>query len=166
MGSRGPVPNHPLRLLTGAAARADRRPKPRTRPAVGGLPAPPRALSGAALAEWRRVLPLLAAEDLVSRLDRGVLAAYCLAWARLVAAEKALLDGKPLTTEGSHGGTIPRPEVRIATMATAQVAALADRLGLSPAGRARLGLVRPEKPRSIAEFSPELESALREAAGD
>lgn len=105
---------------------------------------------------------LLAAEPgLLTHLDRGVLTAYVLAWSRLLAAQAALGDGGALVAPGSHGGRIARPEVLIARDATAQLAMLADRLGLSPSGRARLGLTRPARATEASDVPVDL---IREAA--
>ncbi len=155
MGSRGPIgKGSKLRLLTGNPGK--RASRPRTKPKTAGVPSPPSGLDRVALAEWRRVVPLLEAEGLLSRLDRGMLAAYCATYARMLAAETALADGAPLVGRGSHGGMQPRPEARIARDSAALLVQLGNALGLSPAGRARLGAGEPPRLESGSDFPPEL----------
>lgn len=55
-------------------------------------PAPPKGLSAAAAAEWRRVVPELDRAGVLATIDRGVLTAYCTAWAHMQEAEKSLAE--------------------------------------------------------------------------
>lgn len=157
------IPKPPrLRLLENNPGK--RPPKPRRTPRTAGVPEPPAGLDRIATAEWRRVTALLAIEGTVSKLDRGVLLAYVGAYSRLVSATAALGDGGPLTVAGSHGSTQPRPEIRIVNAASALVARLAGELGLSPAGRARLGVgTEPEKV-TASWLPPELRDPAQPAA--
>ncbi len=61
------------------------------RPPVNA-PEPPDHLTADALAEWRRVVPLLEAIGIIADLYRAPLAVYCQAWGRYVHAERRLAD--------------------------------------------------------------------------
>ena len=86
-----------------------------------GAPEPPDWLYGDGLEEWNRVVKLLGPDGLgvISRLDRGVLAVYCLLWQLLV--------------EGARG---ERPQLK--PSAIAQFRRAASSLGLDAMGRIRL----------------------------
>jgi P27 family predicted phage terminase small subunit len=45
-----------------------------------GLPKPPSWIKGESLTEWKRIVGPLDKAGLLSTLDRGVLASYCMAW--------------------------------------------------------------------------------------
>ena len=57
------------------------------------IPAPPKFLSRAARAEWRRHAPLLKDAGVLSHLDRDCLANLCQALARITEAEAELAKG-------------------------------------------------------------------------
>jgi phage terminase small subunit len=59
-------------------------------------PSCPPDLSKVARKEWRRIVPILEELQIVARLDRAALSAYCESWARWREAEnrKARRDGK------------------------------------------------------------------------
>jgi P27 family predicted phage terminase small subunit len=115
---------------------------------------PPIGLIGFAAEEWSRLIPILTAEGLLSRLDRTLLASFCLAWGRLCSAQAALDDGGGLTTTDGKGVTRPRVEVKIAAEATSAMAKLAADLGLTRSARGRLGL-------SVAVNPPDAPPARR-----
>ncbi len=146
MGSRGPLPKPPaLKALSGHPSNRlprtiARRASDPDAPGRDRAPRPPATLKGQARKEWRRVVQVLRAEGLLLLTDEALLVAYCGAAATLHAALEALGDGEPLTSSGSHGGTIVRPEARLVGTMTAALAKLAGELGLSPAGKARLGV--------------------------
>ncbi|MES2208594.1 MAG: phage terminase small subunit P27 family [Chloroflexota bacterium] len=148
MGQRGPKPKRAaLKLLAGnpgkRPVRADGEPKRgRVR---RGVPDRPRELTGEAAREWDRVAADLDAAGTLAVADRGILAAYCLAVADLLAARDAInREGRfvkePVqTSKGEKIGerTREHPAVRLLDRASARVQRLADSLGLTPQSRSR-----------------------------
>ena len=136
MGRRGPQPKPTqLRVLEGRVqhrALPPREPQPRI-----GAPPCPRWLDPAARAEWSLIVDEWArsAPKLLTRVDGGVLEAYCKARARWIQAEQDIdADlAKPR-------GRLDRSKVLIAAKYAAQVVVFGDRLGLSPAARTRISL--------------------------
>ena len=85
MKGRPPKPSI-LRVIEGNRGH---RPLPSNEPKpVACVPTCPKHLSPTAKVEWRRVTRELAHLGLVTRVDRGVLATYCEAWARWIKAEE------------------------------------------------------------------------------
>ncbi len=120
MGRRGP-PKTPtaLKRLRGTDQPCRRSPgEPAPRP---GVPDAPAFLDAAARAEWDRMAPQLEVRGLLETIDLAVLAVYCTAWWRLVAA---------------YGRLQTSPYVRVAATARTQLIAAAREMGLSPASRA------------------------------
>jgi P27 family predicted phage terminase small subunit len=94
----------------------------------GGTPEPPEWLSEEAKAEWRRVTPELTRLGVLSPpLDRGVLTMYCDAWAKWVAAGKAL-DDEGLLSQGYRSGLRKHPLYEIWRAAANLADALAKEL--------------------------------------
>ena len=79
-----------LKLVTGNPGRRPLN-KQEAKPEVA-IPEPPELLERDehALAEWRRVTPLLADVGLITNLDRAVVAGYCMAWSRWLECERQL----------------------------------------------------------------------------
>jgi P27 family predicted phage terminase small subunit len=146
MGHRGPKPKPvSLKLLAG-------NPGKRGAGSGGGrarLGAPPRPpeLTGEAAAEWDRVVTELVEAGTLAVCDRGILAAYCLAVADMLAARAVIqADGRFLrapvqTSKGEVVGESIRvhPAVGVLDKASARVHRLGTSLGLTPASRSRSG---------------------------
>ena len=134
MGRRGP-PKTPtaLKRLRGTDQPCRRSPgEPAPRP---GVPDAPAFLDAAARAEWDRMAPQLEVRGLLETIDLAVLAVYCTAWSRLVAAELALrVEGEVVVD--AYGRLQTSPYVRVAATARTQLIAAAREMGLSPASRA------------------------------
>ena len=67
-----------LKLVTGNPGRRPlnaQEAKPKT-----VVPEPPEMMNAAALKEWHRLTPLLEEVGLIAKLDRAIIAAYCMAW--------------------------------------------------------------------------------------
>jgi P27 family predicted phage terminase small subunit len=113
---------------------------------------PPERLGGGALAEWLRIVPMLA--GVATALDRAAVVAYCRAVAAAESSE-AVLDTQGATYTTAAGKVLPRPEVRMAEQARRAALRWAAELGLTPASRARLGLPvapPPSKPTPVERF--------------
>ena len=119
-----------------------RKPKRKTtrapvHPDLGDLAAPPE-LKGAALAEWHRVVPLLAADQRVTPLDVGVLARYCQAradWAESVETYATLADAVVKTPKG---GYVVHPIARMRYRIAGEMRECEKTLGLSPLAREKI----------------------------
>ena len=134
-------------------------------------PSRPEWLSVEAKHEWGRVVPELERLGLLTIVDRAALAAYCTAWAHLVAAERAMqrsyMVRLPTGVKETAGGlTLTGVEVLNAIgsqwswykTAMQQVRTFCTEFGLTPSSRGRMSL--PE-PKSEDEFEEFLESAQR-----
>lgn len=140
-------PTH-LKLLEGTF-RKDRAPK-REPKAPKGHPTPPSYLGRVAKAEWRRIIPLLAEMQILSKADRSVIAAYCQAWQRLQEFERAIDEHGP-TFVTEKGYVCQRPEVAMAHKQATLVRQLAAELGLTPAARSRIEVPEKEPPKDQTE---------------
>lgn len=143
MGQRGPKPKRPaLKILAGNPGH---RPVEARRPRCirRGIPDRPPELTGEAAAEWDRLASEL--PDLAT-VDRGILAAYCLAVADLLAARAAILESErflkvPIqTSKGQSLGfrLVEHPAVKLLADASRRIERLGAALGLNPAARSRL----------------------------
>lgn len=104
------------------------------------IPNCPAFLKDEARREYRRIGPLLGAAKLVTQLDRGPLAAYCVSYARWVHAEKKLAE---LGDEG-HEAVTPSGYkqqgvwLQISYRAQDQMLKFAREFGLTPSARSAL----------------------------
>lgn len=136
-----PIPKPPgLKLIEGRGNGRDSggRPVAVTPEFVRGAPEPPDWLPDEARDEWDRVVPQLDQLGLLKALDRAVLTAYCLTWARMVEAYKDVASGA-LTTRGSQGQLVKHPSVMVLETATRELRALAAEFGMTPSAEGRLG---------------------------
>jgi P27 family predicted phage terminase small subunit len=136
-----PKPTH-LKIIEGNPGKRRLNPKePHPEPT---LPTPPSILVGDALDEWNRVSVELYRLGCLTGLDRAALAAYCQAYGRWVAAERALEEiarQNPLASlmiKTSNGNAIQNPLVGIANRAAADMVRYATEFGMSPAARSKI----------------------------
>lgn len=105
-----------------------------------GAPKPPADLAGEAFAEWSRVIPELEKANLIQRVDRAYLVAYCEAWASFCEAREVLqMEGALIT--GRDGGLVRNPAAIVMKDAMDMMLKFGAKFGLSPIDRARLGRV-------------------------
>lgn len=143
MGARGPLPKPAAQRIAGKIGMDSHSEKTFSR----GVPMRPKFLKGAAAVEWERVIPELESAGLLSRVDAGVLAGYCQAYAELqwatekIAKEGRVLVVKQTTSKGEVLGdkSVIHPAVKIQREAMAQIAKFSSLLGFSPASRPRVG---------------------------
>jgi P27 family predicted phage terminase small subunit len=115
-----------------------RLPKDEPRPRPLGIEAPPAHLSPDAQVEWQRMLDELRAQQLVTVLDLGLLAAWCTAWGDYVEAERQIrVTGAVIKSRDR--GMVRNPWVLIRNKSVEQMCRIAGEFGLSPASRPRLG---------------------------
>jgi P27 family predicted phage terminase small subunit len=133
----------PNTIMRRSVLRGDTRPiGPNPHP-VRGIPRMPSWLSTEAKAEWRRVSGELDRLGLLTRVDRGVLARYCAAWALWTLAAK-LLVAEGLLAKGQKGEDGKHPALMAFRDLDGICTSLGKELGLSPAARGRMTLPEPE----------------------
>jgi P27 family predicted phage terminase small subunit len=101
-------------------------------------PGCPEWLSREAKAEWRRVVPELEAYGQIAKVDRGMLSAYCEAWAEFVSLSGAIEDCVKADKKGGYAAAIQAGLVNAKNSAVKRMLQLAAQIGLSPVARARL----------------------------
>lgn len=145
---RPPKPTR-LKILQGTA-RADRMPKNEPRPGIG-IPTRPEWLSPEAKREWTRITKELEPLEMLARVDRAALAAYCQCWGLYVEAVRDIQEnGTTFTTETGYEG--PRPSVGVMVKMLEKMSAYAAKFGLSPSDRARLSIPEPKQEDPFADF--------------
>jgi P27 family predicted phage terminase small subunit len=154
MGKRGPIPkSDEQEILEGNPSKRPLRgksPEPET-----GAPACPEWLSTEAKQEWKRVTPELSRLGLLTKLDRNILAGYCISFAMWQKTQIFLSIKGPVYMT-AKGKLQPRPEITIAKVAGEMMNNFASELGLTPSSRARMRL-----PKSNEELDP-METLLQE----
>lgn len=148
MGQRGPKPKNPaLKLLTGnPGKRPIQAGAAKTGRIRKGAPVRPAELTGEAAAEWDRLAPELDAAGSLAVTDRGILAAYCFAWADMLAARVEITragrwqEQAIQTATGKTLGAkwVEHPAVKLLADASRRVKQLGDALGLNALARSRL----------------------------
>lgn len=141
MGERGPSPTPTLKLVQRGSWRGKvRKNEPEPAP---GVPNPPSWLTKEAGAEWRRVVPALAAEGLLSKVDRAALSMMCQSWADYVAARQELkAEGVVFKTE--KGYIAKNPRATIMNEAFERWRKIALQFGLTPGARAGLATTKSD----------------------
>lgn len=117
--------------------------KPERRPSAdprhpAGTPRPPDFLTGLALTEWRRVVPILEEIGKLTLADRSVLVGYCVAWAQYDTAQRLVAGLDSPVVSSSRGLPVLHPVIQARDKALAQVLECSKRLGLSPYDRERM----------------------------
>jgi len=109
---------------------------------------PSEGLDPIAQAEWHRITEEMSANGLITALDSAVLSGYCVNYSRWKRAEAAIAqEGEVIyvTTYDTHRNPVSEkpmrnPQLQISESAQRLMSRFADQLGLSPAGRSRLGV--------------------------
>ena len=137
-----PKPTH-LKLVTGNPGKRKlnkNEPKPTPQ-----LPMPPEDLCDDAKVEWGRVSEELFRLDLLTKLDRSALAAYCQAYGRWMQAERLLGGARKkspanggLLIRTTNGNYVQSPLVGIANKAMADMVRYAAEFGMTPSARSRI----------------------------
>ena len=97
-------------------------------------PCPPQLGLAALLAEWDRVVGELVEADRITTLDKGVLAAYCIAFSSWLEAE-ALVAKFGVMVKSPNGYPQQSPYVTHANQQRDAMLRCATELGLTPASR-------------------------------
>lgn len=101
-------------------------------------PVAPEWLPVEAAAEWARVVPELARLELLKPVDRAALTAYCLAWDRLVEAQRLVTD-EGVLGENSQG-RVRHPAVAVVEAASKELRAWAAEFGFTPSAENKLAV--------------------------
>lgn len=144
MGKRGPasMPTN-LKLLHGETRRINaREPKP-----AGGLPECPERLTGAARAEWERLVPILTEMKVGTDADASALELLCETWGRYVEARENEVRGGMVWLSGNKSDSglpsfVYSPYGAIATKLIGHLRAMYATFGLTPSGRSGLAVER------------------------
>ena len=130
-----------------------------------GIPAPPESVSSdpVALAEWRRVVPLLLESKVLSHGDYAVLVQYCTQFSLYESAVILVRTGVLLKTKY---GPKKNPAITVMQDAAKQVRSSAVELGMTPAARSKVSKIdAPEgeeakkKDKFFGEKAPKLSSS-------
>ena len=150
MGKRGPKPTPTATLRLHGSRRAKSRPdEPQ---AEISAPTMPTWLGKFARAEWRRVVPLLVESGIITKLDRGVLTAYCQAWGDFVECNEIMQREGMLLTSKKSGGSYAHPAYFLMTNAQGRLIKCGAELGLSPTSRPSIVAARPSQPDALDVF--------------
>jgi len=144
MSRPGPKPNSQgMKLLQGLTAPSKGinvyAPKPAN---VAPDPPAPVLNDKDALEEWQYIVPQLDQLGMLARIDRTVLAGYCVCYGRWMKAERAIRRARSLT-ELTTMGRMQRREVSIAFMCMKELRQYVGELGLSPSARSRVMAGKP-----------------------
>jgi P27 family predicted phage terminase small subunit len=160
--SRGPMAGHLHALPSRTRAKSAEIVEPRK------APAPPKALGAPGRAAWRAVMenaPLLLPD-----LDAVTVTRFCdlideRATVSVELKRGVLLEEPIVSPSGKVVGTriVPNPASAMLRALDKQLDALADRLGLVPAARARLGLTLTTAERQALEVADLLDTRFRGA---
>ncbi|ERR1019366_4264326 len=137
-----------LKLVTGNPGRRPLNAK-EAKPLVV-IPDPPDMLTDEALKEWKRVTVLLAEVGLIAKLDRAVIAGYCMAWSRWVECERLLKD-TGLIVKAPNGYPMYSPYLSASNKALDQVRQFSEQIGLSGSSRSRIKVDKPNDDADPAE---------------
>ena len=145
MGARGPASKPTaLKVLEGNPGKRElNKNEPRYELSEGGQKPPP-WMGTYGKKEWRRVLPLLKTNGLVTDADYMALCAYCQnvdTWIRAEKEKRA--DG--LVTVTANGTEMQHPSVSIANTAMANILKFGREFGLTPASRVNLSAEKFEE---------------------
>ena len=107
----------------------------------------PTHLNGVARAEWERLAPELIRLRLLTVVDLGLLAAWCVAWSDFVVAKTALATG--IVVKGKDDHLVRSPWFIVKYKAVEAMVRISDRMGFSPSARVSLVSGAPRLPNAI-----------------
>ena len=145
MGARGPAPKPTALKKLRGTYRPDRAQDGEVFPDPPPDLSSPPWLSERAREKWNQMAPMLVDQGLLTACDLDTLALYCSTWDRWRGAAENL-DREGSTTTAQSGYQQISPHYTIAKNSLAELRALADRLGLNPSARTRIG-VSPQEQR-------------------
>ena len=148
MRGRKPLPSKVKELAGNPGKRAINKKEPKP---ASGVPQCPPHLKGDARVEWKRVTKELYALGILTKVDRAVLVAYCMAWGDLVKAENQI-EGEGEVIVSEQGGLYQNPWVAIKKRSMDQVVKFAAEFGMTPSSRSRLKVELPGEEDEMASL--------------
>jgi P27 family predicted phage terminase small subunit len=139
MRGRKHLPSNLVRLRGNPGKRRLNDAEPRPGPATPTCPA---CLGEEARKEWRRLSRELAALGLLTRLDRGLLAAYCQAHALWVEAVSSI-ERYGTMVKSPNGYPMQSPYVAVANKQVDIMVRIASEFGMTPSSRTRIRVGEP-----------------------
>jgi len=117
----------------------------------GYVPPEPVGMGKRAVAKWRAIVPLIAAQVPLKEVDADALRQYCEA---VVLREKAVaeLEDAPLLMSGPNGAEYANPLMKIITQQETLMMKMAERFGLDPSSRRRLMIETAKADTAFSEF--------------
>lgn len=103
------------------------------------ITSPPDYLPEMAVKEWNRLVPILKQDLPLSEADYGMLVAYCLAFARVGAAEREIKN-KGVFQKAANGARIANPAIKMQSNAMKDMKMAATALGMTMVERSRIAL--------------------------
>lgn len=148
MRGRKPLPSNVVRLRgnPGKRRRNDAEPRPEA-----CTPSCPSALGPEARKEWRRLAKELAGLGLLTRIDRGALAAYCQAQALWLEAIQSI-ERYGTMVKSPNGYPMQSPYVALANKQVDIMVRLAAEFGMTPSSRSRLRTGQPAAEDPFEDF--------------
>lgn len=97
---------------------------------------------------WRKLAPMLHAQQLLTDVDQVAFAQLCIAHDRWVEAEKKVQKYGELITFGRRGGNLPpsvqvSPYLAVANRAYEQLRRMLAEFGMTPSARSRIDTPKP-----------------------
>lgn len=141
-GNTGPArkPTKLKELEGNPGKRELNREEPTPNPAIPDCPA---FVKGSGRKEWKRVADELFILGLLTRIDRGALAAYCQSYGRWEEAERKLVK-EGVLFETSNGNLIQNPRLAVANKAMEMMHKFLTEFGMTPASRSRISVPKDE----------------------
>jgi len=104
-----------------------------------------------ALAEWERICPELEATKVLTTVDIGVLASYCIAYAQVALATEKLKDEGEVYITSTKEGEVKRknPWIEIRNIGITLLVKTSTELGMTPSSRGKVSTVGAEKTESV-----------------
>lgn len=117
------------------------------------IPDPPEWMLGdsVALAEWRRITPILHEQGLISHMDLAELAIYCSAYSENAAAE-IRVQNEGTYVMNRFDEEVVAPWVGVREKAQQKMHTFLRQFGMTPASRSGVKAVKKEKDNPLAEF--------------
>jgi P27 family predicted phage terminase small subunit len=145
---RKPKPSK-IHELEGGSKKTHRKPKKNeAQPeSYQRVPSPPAHLNRLAKNEWRRVAKYLHAVGLLTKVDRAALAAYCVAYATWVNAQKQI-EAIGVLVKAQTGFPMQSPYLAISNKAMEQMLKFLTEFGMTPSSRTR---VKPTEKKERAD---------------
>lgn len=106
-------------------------------PEQAEIPAPD-CLDAIGKEQWEKMQGYLSKNQLFTEVDGEALTAFCMAWSKLIQAEREFQEIPMLVVTGGTGGPIKNPLIGIIQSQSETVVRLCQQFGMTPAARAKI----------------------------